>query len=72
MNAKEIIKKIKSSTHIEYNKNEYTNPKIIEKKIKQGKDLFNRGDTFNKIKFTNKIYPKYLIKNKKRLKDLII
>ena len=72
MNAKEIIKKIKSSTHIEYNKKEYTNPKLIEKKIKQGKDLFNRGDTFNKIKFTNKIYPKYLIKNKERFKDLII
>jgi beta-1,4-mannosyl-glycoprotein beta-1,4-N-acetylglucosaminyltransferase len=71
MNAKEIIKKIKSSTHIEYNKKEYINPKTIEKKIKQRQDLFDRGDTFNKIKFTNKIYPKYLIKNKKIFKDLI-
>jgi beta-1,4-mannosyl-glycoprotein beta-1,4-N-acetylglucosaminyltransferase len=72
MNAKEIIKKIKSSTHTEYNKKEYLNSKIIEKKIRQGKDLFNRRDTFNKIEFTNKIYPKYLIKNKKKFKDLII
>ena len=72
MNAKEIIKKIKSSTHTEYNRKEYLNSKIIEKKIRQGKDLFNRRDTFNKIEFTNKIYPKYLIKNKKKFKDLII
>lgn len=72
MNVKEIIKKIKSSTHTEYNKKEYLNSKIIKEKIRQGKDLFNRGDTFNKINFTNKIYPKYLIKNKKKFKDLII
>lgn len=72
MNAKEIIKKIKSSTHTEYNRKEYLNSKIIEEKIRQGKDLFNRTDTFNKIKFTNKIYPKYLVKNKKKFKDLII
>jgi len=72
MNAKEIIKKIKSSTHTEYNKKEYLNSKIIEEKMRQGKDLFNRTDTFNKIKFTNKIYPKYLVKNKKKFKDFII
>ena len=72
MNIKEIIKKIKSSTHTEYNKKEYTNPKIIEKRIREGKDLFNRGDAFYKIKFTNKIYPRYLIRNKKKFEDLII
>lgn len=32
MNVKEIIKKIKSSTHTEYNKKKYLNSKIIEKK----------------------------------------
>ena len=65
-------KKIKSSTHTEYNKKEYLDSKIIKKKIKQGKDLFNRNDIFNKIKFTNKIYPDYLIKNRKKFKNLII
>jgi hypothetical protein len=72
MNTKKIIKKIKSSVHTEYNKKEYLNFKIIKKKIKHGKDLFNRNDIFNKIKFTNKIYPEYLIKNRKKFKNLII
>ena len=71
MNIKQLIKKIKSSTHTEYNKKKYLNPKIIKKKIKEGRDLFNRKDVFNKIEFTNKVYPRYLIKNKKKFKNLI-
>lgn len=72
MNVKQIIKKIKSSTHTEYNRKKYLNPKIIKKRISEGKDLFNRKDVFNKIEFTKNIYPQYLIKNKIKFKSLIV
>ena len=58
--------------HTEYNKKEYLDSKIIKKKIKQGKDLFNRNDIFNKINFKNKIYPEYLIKNRKSANNFYV
>ena len=45
--------------------------KKIENKISLGLDLIGRKDTFKKIELSNK-FPKFIIDNKKSLKDWII
>jgi len=60
----EIQRKIKSFAHTEYNKNKYTNLKIIKNKIKKKLDLFNRNIFFKKKKL-DETFPEYILKNKK-------
>ena len=67
----DIIKKIKSYSHGEFNTKDITNEGIIEKKIKDGEDIFNRGFSLKKIKIDNS-YPDYVFKNQKLLQDWII
>ena len=69
--AEDIIKKIKSYSHNEFNTKEFTDKKKIQKKIMSGKDIFNRGFKLNKIKIDNS-FPKYIRENKIKLKDWII
>ena len=67
----DIIKKIKSYSHGEFNTKDITNEGIIEKKIKDGEDIFNRGFSLKKINI-DKSYPDYIVKNQKLLQDWII
>ena len=67
----DIIKKIKSYSHGEFNTKDITNEGIIEKKIKDGEDIFNRGFSLKKINIDNS-YPDYIVKNQRLLKDWII
>ena len=49
MTFDEIIRKIQSFSHSEYNKPEYTNMEIIKKCIQEGNNIFNRdGSKLNK------------------------
>ena len=48
----DIVKKIKSYSHGEFNKNEITDEKRIEEKIANNEDIFGRGFNFKKIDMT--------------------
>ena len=66
----EIQRKIKTFAHIELNKRKYTNLKNIKYCIKNFKDLFHRDVKYKKIKINSK-FPKYILKNKKKLSNWI-
>ena len=68
---KSISKKIKSFSHGEFNKENFTDYKIIEEKINLGKDIFDRKISYKKINIDSS-FPKYIIDNKEKLKDWII
>ena len=67
----DIIKKIQSFSHGEFNTAEITNERSIKKKILTGSDIFNRGFKLKKIDIDNN-YPNYIRKNKILLKNWII
>ena len=70
-NSEDILKKIKSSAHGEFNKVDFAHQESIEKKIKMGKDIFDRKISYKKVEIDNS-FPKYIIENKKKFKDWII
>ena len=63
----DIIKKIKSYSHGEFNNKLNTNQKIIEDKILNNKDIFNRGFDIKKIDLDSS-FPEFILKNKEKLK----
>ena len=66
----QILHKIKSFSHGEYN-DERLNEKYIEEKILGNKDIFDRGTRLKKIPLDSS-YPKYIFHNKERFTDWII
>ena len=66
----DIINKIQSYSHGEFNIEEITNKKNIEEKIKSGKDIFNRGKVLKSIKI-DKSFPKYILENQDKLREWI-
>jgi beta-1,4-mannosyl-glycoprotein beta-1,4-N-acetylglucosaminyltransferase len=57
MSTDDIIRKLESFSHTEYDKPEYKDPKHIENCVNNGIDLFNRGENEN-LKQSDKInYP---------------
>ena len=66
-----ISKKIKSFSHGEFNKADFTNPKNIKEKINMGKDIFDRRISYKKVQIDNS-FPKYIVDNKEKLKEWII
>ena len=66
-----IKQKIISYSHQEFNKDEFINEKNIEKKINEGKDLFNRKIKYRAIK-VDETFPEYIYKNKNYFKNWII
>tara|TARA_E500000178_G_scaffold301590_1_gene310565 strand:- start:34 stop:834 length:801 start_codon:yes stop_codon:yes gene_type:complete len=58
----EILHKIKSFSHGEYN-NEIIDEKYIQKKIHDNEDIFGRGNKLKKIPLDN-TFPKYIFENK--------
>ena len=67
----DIIKKIQSYSHGEFNTSEITDEKKIQKKILQGTDIFNRGFELKKINIDTN-FPEYIQNNKDKLSDWII
>ena len=67
---KQILKKVKSFSHGEYN-NETLNEKNIEEKILKNEDIFSRNIKLKKINLDNS-YPEYIIQNKDKFFDWII
>jgi len=66
-----ISKKIKSFAHGEFNKPNLNDPETINKKINQGKDIFDREISYKKVEIDSS-FPKYIIENKEKYKDWII
>ena len=66
----QILNKIKSFSHGEFNQEDLSK-KIIEKKILNNEDIFGRGNKLQKIDIDNS-YPTYITKNKNKLSDWII
>ena len=70
-NPDNILKKIKSFAHGEFNTKNFANQKSIEEKIALGKDIFDRDITYKKVEIDN-TFPKYIVDNKEKLKMWII
>ena len=66
----QIVNKIKSFSHGEYN-NKNINEKNIEEKIINNEDIFGRGIKLKKINIDD-TYPEYIVNNKDKYSDWII
>ena len=66
-----ILNKIKSFAHGEFNRTDIANEKNIELKIKTGQDIFNRGYDLKKVEVDSS-FPRYILENKEKLKKWII
>lgn len=65
-----IKKKIQAYSHQEFNKEQFIDKNIIEKKITDGQDLFNRNIEYKKISVDN-TFPKYIYENQEKFKKWI-
>ena len=66
----QILEKIKSFSHGEFN-DEKLSKDEIEKKIIENRDIFNRGFDLKKVKI-DESFPSYILKNKDKLLKWII
>ena len=66
-----ISNKLKTFAHTEFNNEKYTDLEKIKDNINNLKDLFNRGNKFQKVNI-DKSFPKYIIQNKEEYKEWII
>ena len=66
-----LLKKIKSFSHGEFNKPEYTSKEKIVEKIKMQKNIFNLPYNYKKVEIDD-TFPKYIINNKEKLKKWIL
>ena len=69
-NLDTISKKLKVFPHKEFNSKQYSDIKIIEKKINNLEDLFERGHKYE-VKLDNN-YPKYILNNLNLFKHYIL
>ena len=68
---KYISQKLKTFAHTEFANEKFSSINIIEKKIQNQVDLFERGHTYKKVEL-DESFPSYLIKNKSYYKDFIL
>ena len=67
----DISKKIKSYSHSEFNKPEFTDVKKIETRIKNRVDIFNRNYKYEKVDLDD-AFPKYILENISKYQNWII
>ncbi len=65
-----ISKKIKSFAHGEFNTADTSDEENIKLKIEKGEDIFDRGYKIKKVEIDSS-FPKYIFKNKEKLKKWI-
>ena len=68
--VEDIYKKLSSYAEQQYNNDNFKNLSIIEKKLKNKEDLFNRNYKYKTIEIDN-TYPDFILDNKEILKDYI-
>ncbi len=66
----QILKKIKSFSHGEFNNNKL-NEELIEKKIIKNEDLFERGTTLKKVELDS-TFPRFIVENKEKFLKWIL
>ncbi|MFL2883521.1 MAG: hypothetical protein ACJZ69_04525 [Pelagibacteraceae bacterium] len=67
----DIIKKIQSYSHGEFNTKEIVNEKNIQEKIEKNEDIFNRGFNLKKIDIDAN-FPEYVFKNQNKMNNWIL
>ena len=70
-NPQGISKKIRSYSHSEFNKPQFTDENKIEKRIKNKMDIFNRGYKYEKVNIDD-TFPKYILDNIDKYQNWII
>lgn len=71
LTAEDISIKLKTFAHTEFARPAYSDVAVIKNNIKNQRDLFKRNKFYNKIELDNS-FPKYILKNKEKLKDWIL
>tara|TARA_A100001015_G_scaffold297064_1_gene378095 strand:+ start:1097 stop:1915 length:819 start_codon:yes stop_codon:yes gene_type:complete len=71
MSPKEISIKLKTFAHSEFSGEKFTNEGVINSKIKDKIDLFERGHKYKRVELDNS-FPEYIIKNKAKYYNWII
>jgi len=69
-NIENIIKKIESTAHQEFNKPEYKNPEYVKNMILSGRD-FHKPKARYQIKKIDEQFPEYLVKHREIFKEFI-
>ena len=64
-------KKIQAFAHQEYNKKNFTDEKLIEKRIGSMVDIFDRNFNYQKINIDDN-FPDYILSNKEKFKKWIL
>jgi len=72
MSIKDIINKIQTFAHSEFNKPKFKNKSYIKSVVKNYKDIFGREDVFVPVKINKIHFPEYICKNKKKFNNWII
>ena len=67
----ELVKKISSSCHGEFNQPDFKDEKLIREKIEKLEDIFDRSIKYKKILIDNS-FPQYLISNEKNYLNWIL
>ena len=70
MSAKDISVKLKTFAHTEFSNKEYSSAELIQKKINEKIDLFDRGHKYKTISFDDS-FPEFLLKNLEKYKEFI-
>ena len=70
-NPEDLLKKIKSFSHGEFNIPEFTSSEKIVEKIRMKKNIFDLPYNYKRVEIDD-TYPKYIINNKHKLKNWII
>src|SRR5579862_3591918 len=68
--AGRIIEKLEAFAHVEYNKEEFKDPRKIQEAINSGRDILGRGFRYRCIPL-DATFPEYLLHNRERYKHLI-
>ena len=71
MEPKNISLKLKTFAHSEFSGERYSNVDIIEKKIEERVDLFERGHKYKKVSIDDS-FPDYIVSNHKKYKTYIL
>ena len=71
MKPEEISNKLKAFAHTEFSEDKFSNPKIIQQKIDQKIDLFERNQHYKVIDL-NEDFPIYILENKEKYSYFLI
>lgn len=69
--VKELVTKVRSFSHQEWNQPEFTDPEAIVNRVRNGIDVFDRGFTYEKVPDDEIDVPTYLLQHKQKFAYLL-